>query len=219
MRCRVIVAVLVAAMFAVPAWAQRLEIQANGGYTLSEGVPVNADTVLGNLIDEVSPKSAGSWGLSVAGYVNEQFQLGFLFGQQFSTLELKAIQPIGKVDATDMTVNNYHGVFIYNFGFGDSMLRPFFLGGLGATHYSPDDIMGNAVESSTKFSTTWGGGLKLYATDNVGFNFTARWTPTYINSDPGGLWCSPYWPFQCWVLSDANYSNQFDLSGGVNIRF
>jgi len=155
----------------------------------------------------------------VRAILTEQAEVGFQFGQQFSTLELTATQPIGKVDATDMTVNKYHGLFTYNWGFGDSTLRPFFFGGLGATHYSPDPIMGIEVESSTRFSTTWGGGVKYYATDNLGFNFTGRWTPTYINSDPGGIWCSPYWPGACWVLSDANYSNQFEMSGGVNIRF
>ena len=79
--------------------------------------------------------------------------------------------------------------------------------------------MGFMIESSTRFSTTWGGGVKAYVSDNVGFNFTARWVPTYISSDPAGIWCSPYWPGACWVLSEANYSNQFDLSGGVNFRF
>ena len=151
--------------------------------------------------------------------MTEQAQVGFQFGQQFSTLRLKVLPPVGSVDATDMKVNNYHGVFTYNFGYGDAAVRPFIFGGLGATHYSPDDIMGFNVESSTRFSSPWGAGEKVYANDNVGLHFTERWVPTYINSDPGGIWCSPYWPGQCWVLSNANYSNQFDISGGVNFRF
>ena len=163
----------------------------NGGYTLSEGVPVNSDTVLGLLVDEVNPKSGGSYGFNASVYMTEQAQFGFQFAQQFSTLELKATQPIGKIDATDMKINNYHGIFTYNFGYGDAPVRPFFFGGLAATHYSPDDIMGINIESSTRFSTTWGGGVKVYANHNVGFNFTARWVPTYINSDPGGIWCRP----------------------------
>lgn len=59
-------------------------------------------------------------------------------------------------------------------GFDDSRMRPFIFGGLGATQYSPGDIHGFDIESSTRFSTTWGGGVKIYATDNLGFNFTAR---------------------------------------------
>ena len=208
-------------LLASPASAQsnsRVEISVNGGYTLSEGVQVSEQNVVGLIISEVNPKSAGSYNIQASFFMTEQAQFGFNFGQQFSTLELKS--RIGtKHDATDMKVNNYHGTFTYNMGYGDSQIRPFIFGGLGATNYSPDDIMGRSVDSNTRFSTTWGGGVKIYATDHVGFNFTARWTPTYINSTDAGLWCSPYWPGGCWVLQDANYSNQFDLSAGVNLKF
>lgn len=47
--------------------------------------------------------------------------------------------------------------------------------------------MGNVIDSSTRFSTTWGGGVKVYPGRNVGLKLTARWTPTYIKSDPGGI--------------------------------
>ena len=88
--------------------------------------------------------------------MSEQAQGGFLFGQQFSTLELKT--RLGtQHDAADMKVNNYHGISTYNFGYSDSQLRPFIFGGLGATNYSPSDADGFPVESNTRFSTTWGG--------------------------------------------------------------
>ncbi len=209
------------ALLAAPAFAQsdaRVEISVNGGYTLSEGVDVSDQTVVGLIISEVNPKSAGSYNINASFFMSEQAQVGFLFGQQFSTLELKTTLGT-KHDAADMTVNNYHGIFTYNFGYSDSQLRPFIFGGLGATNYSPSDADGFPIESNTRFSTTWGGGGKFYATDNVGFNFTARWVPTYINSSDAGIWCSPYWPGGCWVLQEANYSNQFDLSGGVNFAF
>jgi hypothetical protein len=44
-----------------------------------------------------------------------------------------------------------------------------------------------------------------------------RWTPTYIKSDAEGWWCDPYWG--CYVVGDAQYSNQFELSGGIVLRF
>lgn len=207
---------------AVPIWAQpeyRVEIQANGSFTLSEGIPVNPDRVGGNLINRITPKSGGSYGVSVGVMLSEQAQVGFNFAQQLSTLELTLSTGIGKRDATDMQVDNYHGTFTYNWGYSDAQVRPFFFAGLGATRYSPDSIMGIDVQGATRFSSTWGGGVKMYANDNIGFNFTGRWTPTYINSDPGGIWCSPYWPGGCWVLSDANYSHQFELGGGLNFRF
>ena len=57
----------------------------------------------------------------------------------------------------------------------------------------------------------------------MGVTLTARWTPTYIKSDPEGLYCSPYWgPYYgggCVALSDPDYSNQFELSAGIGVRF
>lgn len=218
---RSVLLAMVIALAAVPVFAQsnpRMEISGNFGYTLSEGVDVSEQTVIGLIVSEVSPKSGGSYDLNASFFMNEQAQVGFLFGHQFSTLELKSV--VGtKHDAADMGVFNYHGVFTYNFGFSDSTVRPFVFGGLGATHYSPSDVMGRSIDSNTRFSTTWGAGAKFNVNDSVGFNFTARWTPTYINSSDAGIWCSPYWPGGCWVLQEANYSNQFGLTGGVNFRF
>ena len=149
---------LVVALLASPAFAQsdaRVEISVNGGYTFSEGVDVSEQTVIGLIVSEVHPKSAGSYNINASFFMSEQAQVGFLFGQQFSTLELKTTLGT-KHDAADMKVNNYHGIFTYNFGYSDSQLRPFIFGGLGATNYSPSDADGFPIESNTRFSTTWG---------------------------------------------------------------
>ena len=57
----------------------------------------------------------------------------------------------------------------------------------------------------------------MYPSPNLGVRFGARWTPTYIKSDAAGWWCDPWWG--CYVVGDAQYSNQFELSGGVAFRF
>ncbi len=212
---------MVLVIFASPARAQqyKVEIEVFGDYTFSEGVPVNLEIFEGLGVDQITPVSGGSYGVRVGVYASEHTQFGFQFAQQFSELELRAGSAIGKRSVTDMTVNNYHGVFTYNWGFQDDAVRPFMFGGLGATQYSPSDVMSFSIDSKTRFSTTWGGGVKFYASDNVGINVTARWTPTYINSSPGGIYCSPYWGFGCYQLSNSNFSNQFALGGGINFRF
>jgi hypothetical protein len=43
-----------------------------------------------------------------------------------------------------------------------------------------------------------------------------HWTPTYIKSDPGGWWCGYY---GCYLVGDAQYSNQLHFVGGVTARF
>src|SRR6185295_15941573 len=133
--------------------------------------------------------------------------------------------PSPSLKLSDLTVHNYHGNFIYNMGEPDAKVRPYFFGGLGATHYSPGDInpllpgagTGN-IDGATKFSTDWGLGVKMYAGSMIGFKAGVRWTPTYIKSDTGGIWCDPFYP-TCWVIADLDYSNQFEFTGGITLRF
>ncbi len=201
-------------------WAQqRVEITTFVAYTISEGIDFSAaDIGSGTTVTRLTPKSGVSYGFQADVLASEHFAIGFQFNDQLSKLEA-GIQGGGKTELTDMGVRNYHGVFTINFAEEEARVRPFFFGGLGATQYSPDDIMGNSIQTTTRFSTTWGGGVKTYFSDHIGFRFTGRWTPTYINSDPVGIWCSPFWAFGCWVVSESNYSHQFELSAGVSFRF
>jgi hypothetical protein len=57
----------------------------------------------------------------------------------------------------------------------------------------------------------------MFPRPNVGLRFGLQWTPTYIKSDAEGWWCAPYWG--CCVVSDPQYSKQWDLSGGIAFRF
>jgi hypothetical protein len=95
------------------------------------------------------------------------------------------------------------------------------VGGLGATQFGTVSAkLGNLqrdIPGNTKFSTTWAAGLKLYPGKAVGIRLEARWTPTYIKSDAEGWWCDPYWG--CYFVGDAQYSNQFELGGGITLRF
>ena len=207
---------------AAPAFAQepRVEISALVGWTFSEGV--NGDPVAtadGNIFDRVDPKSSFKWGLGAGVPVGENYEVGFLFGQQLTTLEASGTN---RVDVGDMTVNTYHGYFAYNFGEVDSGFRPYALLGLGATNFSSVDYTrrnGQAatIGGETRFSSTWGAGLKLFPRPNIGLRFGAQWTPTYINSTAAGWWCDPFWG--CYLVGNAQYANQFDLSGGIIFRF
>jgi hypothetical protein len=120
-----------------------------------------------------------------------------------------------------VSVYNYHGYLAYNFGDSDASVRPYFLGGLGATQYGKIGVnVGNTTRElggETQFSTTWGLGVKLFPGPKFGIRLEGRWTPTYIKSDAEGWWCDPYWG--CYVVGDAQYANQFELSGGITLRF
>ncbi len=117
------------------AWAQepRVEVGATVGWTWSEGVTGSAVTVPGvGAFDSIGPKDAASWGLRFGVMATPNIEVGGLFNQQKSTLQLSGTTT---ADLGDQSVNNYHGYVAYNFGDSDASVRPYFLGGLGATQY------------------------------------------------------------------------------------
>jgi opacity protein-like surface antigen len=217
---RVIVMAVLATFVSDPAFAQRVEVSGLFGWTLSDGVTGQA--VLagdGNLYDTVDVKDSFSWGFSVGVNATEQVEVGFLYGQQMSAL---AVEGTKVRDIGDLKINTYHPYVAYNAGDSSSTVRPYFLIGLGATNYGSvayTAANGAAREtaSETQFSTTWGAGVKAFPSPNVGVRFGLQWTPTYIKTDAAGYWCDPYWG--CYVVGDAQYSNQFQFNGGLTFRF
>ncbi len=206
---------------------KRFELIIDLGYTASNGVNTNTDIGGGQIVDRITPKSGFSYGGTFNAFLSEAISGGFQFSQQNSKLEGRIVGG-SKEEFADMTVANYHGIFTFHFADEDSPMRPFFLAGIGATNYrasNPRDPVNlpspgtGEVESRTRFSTTWGGGIKIFPNESIGFLAQMRWTPTYIKTDPGGYWCSPFWPWQCWIVGDDQYSHQGEFSGGVVFRF
>ena len=69
----------------------------------------------------------------------------------------------------------------------------------------------------TRRSRPRGGGSKILPQGKaVGDRLMVRWTPTYIKSDPGGMWCDNLWG--CYTCADAQYSHQFEFPGGMILR-
>jgi hypothetical protein len=211
-------------MSATPARAQ-VEVSFEAGYTSSEGINASESRIiLGNVYNSLDITSGGSFGLTAGGFFTEQWEAEFLWHRQMGGLEISNPAPVQKL--ANQNVDNYHGNLVYNFGVRDSKLRPFLFGGLGATHYSPGDYdsslpLGGGVatiQSFSKFSANWGGGVKAYPSPHFGIKGMLRWTPTYIKTDAAGYWCDPFYP-TCWVVGDADYSNQFEFSGGIIFRF
>jgi hypothetical protein len=211
----------VAVLLGSTAWAQdaRVELSGTAGWTFSDGVSGGAEGMAGNFL-RVDPKDAFSWGARIGFMVNENLEVGGLFNLQSTQLELGA-EGLGAVEVGDQKIYNYHGYFAYNFGAADAPVRPYVLGGLGATQYGSLKTGFGAqreIGGNTQFSSTWALGLKLFPSGgNFGLRLEGRWTPTYLKSDAVGWWCDPYWG--CYTVGDAQYANQWELGGGITIRF
>jgi len=217
-----VVAVLCLLLAASPVAAQyaydqghHFEVGVHAGYTFSEGFETETFQFAGQSFDSVDPTSGFSYGLSFAYLINYFGEVGFMFDQQASQLQMSG--NLSERDLADLNVNNYHGYGAYNFGVHGGPVQPFFLFGLGATQYQTGDFEGNDLDNETRFSTIWGGGVKYYASENIGLKFSGLWTPTYIKTDADGWWCDPF--YGCFVTGDSDYSNQFEFSGGLLYRF
>jgi hypothetical protein len=220
MRKAVVLVMAALILSAGQAMAQaKVEVSGIVGWTLSDGVTGTAVKAPdGNTYNAVDLKDSFNWGLMFGVMASDNFEVGFMFNQQPSKLRLEGT---ANRELGDMSINSYHGYFAYNFGDADAKMRPYILGGIGATSYGAVDYTNAAGQAgstsgATQFSTTWGAGVKFYPSPRVGLRFGLRWTPTYIKSDPGGWWCG-YWG--CYMTSNAQYANQFDFSGGITVRF
>jgi len=217
------VAVLIC--LSTPAWAQhRAEASIFFGYTFLDGVSGTAVLAPdGNTYNRIDPKDSFKWGLDFGVAVSPNIQVGFVFTQAPSKLQLGGT---ATRDVGDWNITTYHGFFEYLTGEQDAKVRAYIMGGLGATNFGSVDYTRinplngqttGTINSITKFSTTWGAGVKYYVTPKVGVRAGFAWTPTYIKSDPGGWWCDPYWG--CYLTGNAQYANAVDLTGGITFRF
>ena len=123
-----VVAFVAAASSAVQAQDHRVELSGTAGWTFSDGVTGSSGGFL-----RVDPKDAFSWGARIGFMLNDNIEIGGLFNQQSTQLELGGDSQ--SVELGDLKINNYHGYIAYNFGDSSAHVRPYFLGGAGATQY------------------------------------------------------------------------------------
>jgi opacity protein-like surface antigen len=227
-----VLATFVMASLAAAASAQdkRVEFGATAGWTFSDGVSGAATDRFGNEFSRIDPKDSFSWNVRLGYMVNENAEVGALYGAQPSALVIGLRTAVGgqqDFELGDQTIRHYHGYFAYNFGESESV-KPYVLLGLGATQFGGvtvnipgvpvrNDGQQHSIGGNTKFSTTWALGLKLFPSPGFGIRLEGRWTPTYIKSDAAGYWCDPYWG--CYTVGNAQYNNQFELGGGLTLRF
>ncbi len=201
----------------------KFELQGSMSYVLANGVSFPGEEVdidgVTHIFNKLSPEDGMSFGAGLGVYLNRNLELAFLWDRHLSELTVSGTT---KMSIGDMNIDNYHGVFIYNWGSYLDPIRPFLYGGLGSTVYnglSYTDLQGRERKPGAKgkFSSTWGAGIKYYPARRFGIQVHFKWTPTYIKSDPGGYWCDPYWG--CGTTWNADYSNQWRFGGALLARF
>jgi hypothetical protein len=212
---RVLVVAAMVGLLASPALAQaRVEASGYVGWTFSDGVSFTGTAINGAVYTRTDPKDSVSYGFTFGAFINPEAEIEFLWNHQPTKLEVTGAGP---TLSGNMNVDNYHVNFVYNFLEPETLARPFIFIGLGATAFGDAEFAAKTVPGLTRFSFALGTGVKVYPSPHVGFKGMVRWTPTYIKTDGYGWWCDPFWG--CAPVGNAQYSNQFEFSGGLLVRF
>jgi Outer membrane protein beta-barrel domain len=192
------------------AFAQNFEISGHIGRQFNGGVDLS--TFLYERIDVADSTNYGA----TAGYL-----LGEHFGAEFQWNHTRAdtsAEPVfggSSVKVFTLNQNQYMGNFVFHFTGREAKLRPFAFFGLGASSLSTNR---SSVSGATRFAFALGGGAKYYLGKHFGLRGQAKWSPTYLTTTDGGYWCDPFWG-GCWVVGNDHYLHEFDLTGGVILRF
>jgi Outer membrane protein beta-barrel domain len=202
-----IVAVL--SVSVLPAAAQyRFELQPFVGYKFGGGVDVGSNA-LG--ISRINVDSSIAYGATATFNPTENFGLEFLWNRQPTNASGSYSGGGTYPTKVGVTLDQFHGDFLFSFAGHGSKVEPFVLFGVGATD------MHGAGSSTTKFSFGVGGGVKYFVSRHIGFRAQARYAPTYLYTTNGGVWCN-WWGY-CWTVPNDHFLQQGDVTAGVIFRF
>jgi hypothetical protein len=196
-------------VFTVTAGAQLIyEITPSVGWRLGGGF--NYDVNLTNTTVRFNFQSKASYGIKAAIGLNAGFFVEFEWDRQNTLLNREGLIPGDGQATLDVTIDYYHGAFVFQYAY--DRLQPFAFFSMGATTFYPEGNLSN----STRFSMGAGGGVKYFISHMFGLRLQGRFYTTSMNSSPGGTWCD-FWG--CWSTTNINWLTQWSFTTGVFIRF
>lgn len=195
--------VLILALATIPALAQQVEFTPFIGYR--SGGEFNADSI--NSFQDVEIDDSDAYGLLVGIPLTPWSQIELMADFQSSNFQnsddiFVPDQNLGGVD-----IAYYHVGFVFQ---GDHpRVQPFGVISLGATNIDPD-LPG--LESETKFSSSFGGGVKIFFSKNVGMRFEGRGFYTVLDTEDDFDDC-----YYCYDYTDELW--QGEIRAGLIVRF
>ena len=169
------------------------------GGTFSDGMTGNIAQV----------DDAGSYGLIVGFQQDARSQIE-LYVSHLATQVLTGTGPFIGKPAFDLDIEYYHIGGTYTEAEG--RVKPYVAGGFGATHMVPK---GPGLNNETRLSLNLGVGLRIEATERVGFRLEGRWFGTLFNGS-GAVFCSNG---ACALQVEGDLLSQFVTNAGVYVAF
>jgi hypothetical protein len=155
-------------------------------------------------------ESDGSFGIAFNLEIDELSAYELFYSRQKTSFEsTAAIAPF------DLTVEYLHlgGTLIVN---EELPLKPYIVGGLGATRFNPDSGDGG---DDVRFSMSLGGGLKFPVTRNFAVRLEARGYLTVVNSQSGFFCASGSFGGVCAVRVKGDSFFQYEVLAGAAFAF
>ena len=184
--------------------AQKVEITPHIGYRFGGGMD---DYLTGQTYDFNDSESYGVTFNYTLGLMGDT-QLDFSWSRQDTDMD---VFKLGSYEDFDMTIDQWQVGGLKQWHEGETV-RPFLLGSLGATHFSPE---GSELSSVTRFAFALGGGVKILPGRHVGVRFQGKLYGTYGSGSAGAL-CGPP---GCAFGFSGNFMWQAEFSVGLILGF
>jgi opacity protein-like surface antigen len=196
---KIYIQLLALLLVAMPASAQRFEAAGLFGYTTAGSLDPVASELEGYEIG-----GGFTWQGQFDYFLTPHLGVEASWAQREGDLVLSTSSGDGEL--FEIEQRQILGSVIYQWGEEEARVRPFVLGGLGATFFEADDI-----PSETKLAWAVGGGAKFFLHRKLGIKIQAKLNPTLL-SDESSDFCDPFG--FC-----AGSVSSFELLSGVVIRF
>ncbi len=189
-----------------------LEVSPTVGYRFGG----TTSQVANSYIDRIVVPASLSWGASVEVRLSDHVNLELLWSHQ--NTELRA-EPAALGIGSDRKLSHLNidtfllgGMWLS--GDPGSRARLYLDLLLGATILTPSP----EFSTLTRFSGSFGGGIKYYFGDHFGARLGIRWLPVYLNTTSSAYaTCSPY--FGCYTYYGSNFLSQGDAYTGLIAGF
>jgi opacity protein-like surface antigen len=155
----------------------RFEITPFAGYRLQGDFEASGtDDTFGDL--DVEVEEGGVYGVLLDIPLNRNWAIELLANRQESSFVLDEGLLDPETELGDVNLTYLHAGILFQWG--DGQVNPFITGSLGIARIDPQF---GGLDSDDRFSTSFGGGVKIFLADNVGLRLEARGYWTDLGTD------------------------------------
>jgi len=197
-------------VFLGSAVAQNFEITGHVGGQFNGGLDLTT-----TLFHRIEVGNALNYGITAGYLLGEHGGIEFQWNKMDAETRAQPIGGFSSVKVFNLGQNQYMGNFVFHLTDREAKTRPFAFFGLGASSLDPDR---SGVRGTTRFAFSVGAGIKHNLSKHLGLRGQIKYSPTYITTTNGGYWCDPIWG-GCWQVGNNHYLNEFDVTGGLTVRF